>query len=170
LLARLQTVLPVQYRAGRGSGARRHPASCTPGAFRLTFRVIACGQRAGWARRGVSRSRCNIASNKGRSGNWRIARWRRCIVRPRHRNAPCLPRPHPTSSSPSPAPSRGASLRRLPATPEGDALAEAAQAIWRGVEVLEGTERRKPPGEARSMNFVHRALSATPIPRRVSAD
>jgi hypothetical protein len=54
--------------------------------------------------------------------------------------------------------------------PEGDALTEAARAIWRGVEVLEGMERRKPPGEARSLNSVHRALSATPIPRRVSAD
>jgi hypothetical protein len=53
--------------------------------------------------------------------------------------------------------------------PEGDALTEAAQAIWRGVEVLE-MERRKPPGEARSMNSVHRALSATPVPRGIPAD
>jgi hypothetical protein len=54
--------------------------------------------------------------------------------------------------------------------PEGDALTEAARATWRGVEVLQGTERRKPPGEARSMNSVHRALSATPVPRGIPAD
>ena len=32
--------------------------------------------------------------------------------------------------------------------PEGEALTEAARAIWRGIEALEGMERRKRPGEA----------------------
>jgi hypothetical protein len=55
--------------------------------------------------------------------------------------------------------------------PEGEALTEAARAIWRGVEALEGMDRRK-PDETRSMRSVRRALSTTPtpIPRRVPAD
>jgi hypothetical protein len=50
--------------------------------------------------------------------------------------------------------------------PEGEALTEAAQAIWRGIEVLEGMERCKPSGEARSMRSVRRALSPAPVPAR----
>lgn len=50
MLARSQTVLPLQYRVGRGSGARRHAAACTPGASRLTFRVIACRPACGTER------------------------------------------------------------------------------------------------------------------------
>ena len=34
--------------------------------------------------------------------------------------------------------------------PEGEALTEAAQAIWRGIEVLEGMDRRERPSAARS--------------------
>ena len=30
--------------------------------------------------------------------------------------------------------------------PDGEALTEAAQAIWRGIEVLEGMDRRERPG------------------------
>ena len=33
--------------------------------------------------------------------------------------------------------------------PEGEALTEAARAIWRGIEVLEGMDKRNRPGEAR---------------------
>ena len=47
--------------------------------------------------------------------------------------------------------------------PEGDALTKAAQAIWRGIEVLEGVDRRARPSTARS---VRRALSAAPVPAR----
>jgi hypothetical protein len=43
------------------------------------------------------------------------------------------------------------------------ALTEAAQAIWRGIEVLEGMDRRALPSAARS---VRRALSAAPVPAR----
>jgi hypothetical protein len=44
---------------------------------------------------------------------------------------------------------------------DGEALTEAAQAIWRGIEVLEGMDRRPRPSAARSMK---RALSAAPVP------
>jgi hypothetical protein len=57
--------------------------------------------------------------------------------------------------------------------PEGEALTEAAQAIWRGIEVLEGMGHRKRPDDALSVRSVRRALSATPptpIPRHVPAD
>jgi hypothetical protein len=56
--------------------------------------------------------------------------------------------------------------------PEGEALTEAARAIWRGIEALEGMDRRKRPDDALSMRSVRRALSATPtpIPRHVPAD
>lgn len=47
--------------------------------------------------------------------------------------------------------------------PEGEALTEAAQAIWRLIEVLEGIERRKRPGETHSMRSMRRALSAVPV-------
>jgi hypothetical protein len=47
--------------------------------------------------------------------------------------------------------------------PEGEALTEAARAIWRGIEALEGMERRKRPGEVGSMR---RALSVAPVPPR----
>ncbi len=50
--------------------------------------------------------------------------------------------------------------------PEGEALTEAARAIWRGIEALEGMERRKRQGEAGSMRSVPRALSAAPVPPR----
>jgi hypothetical protein len=50
--------------------------------------------------------------------------------------------------------------------PEGEALTEAARAIWRGIEVLEGMEWRKRAGEARSISSVRRALSAAPVPPR----
>ena len=40
---------------------------------------------------------------------------------------------------------------------------EAAQAIWRGIEVLEGMDRRARPSAARS---VRRALSAASVPAR----
>ena len=33
--------------------------------------------------------------------------------------------------------------------PDGEALTEAARAIWRGIEVLEGMDRRARPGAAR---------------------
>jgi hypothetical protein len=39
---------------------------------------------------------------------------------------------------------------------DGEALTEAARAIWRGIEVLEGLDRRD----------VRRALSAAPVPAR----
>ena len=56
--------------------------------------------------------------------------------------------------------------------PEGEALTEAARAIWRGVEVLEGMDRRKRADDTFSVRSVRRALSATPAPiaRRVPAD
>ena len=54
--------------------------------------------------------------------------------------------------------------------PEGDALTEAARAIWRGIEVLEGMGRSKRLDEAGSMSSVRRTLSARPIPRCVPAD
>ena len=47
--------------------------------------------------------------------------------------------------------------------PDGEALTEAARAIWRGIEVLEGMDRRARPSAARS---VRRALSAAPVPAR----
>ena len=47
--------------------------------------------------------------------------------------------------------------------PDGESLTEAAQAIWRGIEVLEGMDRRAPSIAARS---VRRALSAAPVPAR----
>ena len=50
--------------------------------------------------------------------------------------------------------------------PEGEALTEAARAIWRGIEVLEGMDKRNHPGEARSMGSVRRSLSAAPVPAR----
>ena len=50
--------------------------------------------------------------------------------------------------------------------PEGAALTEAARAIWRGIEVLEGMDRRERPGVARSMRSVQRALSTAPVPAR----
>jgi len=50
--------------------------------------------------------------------------------------------------------------------PEGEALTEAARAIWRGIEMLEGMDRRERPGAARSMRSVRRALSAAPVPAR----
>jgi hypothetical protein len=50
--------------------------------------------------------------------------------------------------------------------PNGEALTEAAQAIWRGIEVLEGMDRHERPGAARSMRSVRRALSAAPVPAR----
>ena len=46
---------------------------------------------------------------------------------------------------------------------DGEALTEAAQAIWRGIEVLEGMHRRALPSAVRS---VRRALSAAPVPAR----
>jgi hypothetical protein len=48
--------------------------------------------------------------------------------------------------------------------PDGEALTEAARAIWRGIEVLEGVDLRERPGAARSLRSVRRALSATPVP------
>jgi hypothetical protein len=48
--------------------------------------------------------------------------------------------------------------------PDGEALTEAARAIWRGIEVLEGMERLERPGPA--MRSVRRALSAAPVPAR----
>jgi hypothetical protein len=56
--------------------------------------------------------------------------------------------------------------------PKGEALTEAARAIWRGIEVLEGMDRRNRVDDIFSVRSVHRALSATPtpIPRRVPAD
>jgi hypothetical protein len=50
--------------------------------------------------------------------------------------------------------------------PDGEALTEAARAIWRGIEVLEGMDRRERPGVARSMRSVQRALSTAPVPAR----
>ena len=50
--------------------------------------------------------------------------------------------------------------------PDGEALTEAARAIWRGIEVLEGMDRHERPGAARSMRSVRRALSAAPVPAR----
>jgi hypothetical protein len=47
--------------------------------------------------------------------------------------------------------------------PDGEALTEAARAIWRGIEVLEGVHRHERPGVART---VRRALSAAPVPAR----
>ena len=48
--------------------------------------------------------------------------------------------------------------------PDGEALTEAAQAIWRGIEVLEGMDRR--PSTARSMRPARRSPSAAPVPAR----
>jgi hypothetical protein len=48
--------------------------------------------------------------------------------------------------------------------PDGEALTEAARAIWRGIEVLEGMDLRERPGAARSLRSMRRALSATPVP------
>ena len=48
--------------------------------------------------------------------------------------------------------------------PDGEALTEAAQAIWRGIEVLEGMDRRR--STARSMRPARRSLSAAPVPAR----
>ncbi len=50
--------------------------------------------------------------------------------------------------------------------PDGEALTEAARAIWRGIEVLEGMDRRERPGSARSMRSTRRSLSAAPVPAR----
>ena len=50
--------------------------------------------------------------------------------------------------------------------PDGEALTEAAQAIWHGIEVLEGTDRRAWPSTARSVRPVRRSLSAAPVPAR----
>ena len=50
--------------------------------------------------------------------------------------------------------------------PDGEALTEAAQAIWRGIEVLEGMDRRERPSTARSMRPARRSLSAAPVPAR----
>ena len=50
--------------------------------------------------------------------------------------------------------------------PDGEALTEAAQAIWRGIEVLEGMDRRERPNTARSMGPARRSLSAAPVPAR----
>jgi hypothetical protein len=50
--------------------------------------------------------------------------------------------------------------------PEGEALSEAARAIRRGIEALEGMGRRKRPGEAGLVRSVRRALSAAPVPPR----
>ena len=50
--------------------------------------------------------------------------------------------------------------------PDGEALTEAAQAIWRGIEVLEGMDRRERSGTARSMRPARRSLSAAPVPAR----
>jgi hypothetical protein len=47
--------------------------------------------------------------------------------------------------------------------PDGEALTEAARAIWRGIEVLEGMDRHERPGATRSMRSVRRALSAAPV-------
>jgi hypothetical protein len=44
--------------------------------------------------------------------------------------------------------------------PDEEALTEAAQAIWRGIDVLEGMDRRARPSAARP---VRRALSAAPV-------
>ena len=50
--------------------------------------------------------------------------------------------------------------------PEGEALTEAARAIWRGIEVLEGMDWRARPDTARSMRSARRSLSAAPVPAR----
>ena len=50
--------------------------------------------------------------------------------------------------------------------PEVEALTEAARAIWRGVEALEGVGRRQRPVEAGFVRSVPRALSAAPVPPR----
>ena len=50
--------------------------------------------------------------------------------------------------------------------PDGEALTEAAQAIWRGIEVLEGMDRRERPSTDRSMRPARRSLSAAPVPAR----
>jgi hypothetical protein len=47
--------------------------------------------------------------------------------------------------------------------PRWRSATKAAQAIWRGIEVLEGMDRRARPSAARS---VRRALSAAPVPAR----
>ena len=48
--------------------------------------------------------------------------------------------------------------------PDEEALTEAAQAIWRGIEVLEGMDRR--PNTARSMLPARRSPSAAPVRAR----
>ena len=50
--------------------------------------------------------------------------------------------------------------------PEGEALTEAARAIRRGIEMLEGMDRHERPGAARPMRPVRRALPAAPVPAR----
>ena len=50
--------------------------------------------------------------------------------------------------------------------PDGEALTEAAWAIWRGIEVLEGMDRRERPSTPRSMHPARRSLSAAPVPAR----
>ncbi|MGA9013402.1 MAG: hypothetical protein WB509_12960 [Acetobacteraceae bacterium] len=45
--------------------------------------------------------------------------------------------------------------------PNGEALTEAARAIWRGIEVLDGMDRCERPSAARSMRSVRRAVSGT---------
>ena len=90
---------------------------------------------------------------------WRNATPRQCRAAAQER--PC-PHRRPISSSPSPAPSRGVH-RAGYRPPEGEALTEAARAIWRGIEVLEGMDQRARPSAARS---VRRALSAAPVPAR----
>ena len=57
-------------------------------------------------------------------------------------------------------------IARTIGRPDGEALTEAARAIWRGIEVLEGMEQRERPGAARSMRSIRRALSAAPVPAR----
>jgi hypothetical protein len=59
--------------------------------------------------------------------------------------------------------SRRGSQSRLLAILRAKALTEAAQAIWRGIEVPKGMDRRARPSAARS---VRRALSAAPVPAR----
>jgi hypothetical protein len=49
-------------------------------------------------------------------------------------------------------------------------LEPAKSLVALSVATKEGMERRKQPGEARSMNSVHRALSAPPVPRGIPAD
>ena len=41
-------------------------------------------------------------------------------------------------------------------------VATQAARLWRGIEALEGMERRKRPGETGSISSMRRALSAAP--------